>query len=386
MQIRNFMAPGWIAGLVLGIFCATTTSLQAQTETPQTPQDTLTPAEEEDYSQYDNIGFAAEGAKRYCSPKIEGLSPAKLISIGYDYQMGYTMKADTFRRLGSVAPLIPDSARVLTSNGMRFGCNIPVISRTDLVWQMGANYWEQRYKFEDPSALKNPMLTSLSENGLRTMGINTTLFKPLNDVKFLLFQGSADLSGDYQFGKFMPLKYTKYSAALIYGKRTSEKKQWGVGVARTYRVGELNYIPIIFYNSTDVANKWGTEILFPARAHVRRTINSRNMLFAGYELEGQSYRLWRSNDQTGFNLRNEDVEIRRGEIRLRAVYEFSLKDFIWMSIQAGYRINYRYDVDRLGNGKEIYRAFGLASDAPYVMVNQLTNPLYFNISLNLVSP
>lgn len=281
---------------------------------------------------------------------------------------------------------MPDSARVLTSNGMRFGCNIPVISRTDLVWQMGANYWEQRYKFEDPSALKNPMLTSLSENGLRTMGINTTLFKPLNDVKFLLFQGSADLSGDYQFGKFMPLKYTKYSAALIYGKRTSEKKQWGVGVARTYRVGELNYIPIIFYNSTDVANKWGTEILFPARAHVRRTINSRNMLFAGYELEGQSYRLWRSNDQTGFNLRNEDVEIRRGEIRLRAVYEFSLKDFIWMSIQAGYRINYRYDVDRLGNGKEIYRAFGLASDAPYVMVNQLTNPLYFNISLNLVSP
>lgn len=386
MQIRNFMAPGWIAGLVLGIFCATTTSLQAQTETPQTPQDTVTPAEEEDYSQYDNIGFAAEGAKRYCSPKIEGLSPAKLISIGYDYQMGYTMKADTFRRLGSVAPLMPDSARVLTSNGMRFGCNIPVISRTDLVWQMGANYWEQRYKFEDPSALKNPMLTSLSENGLRTMGINTTLFKPLNDVKFLLFQGSADLSGDYQFGKFMPLKYTKYSAALIYGKRTSEKKQWGVGVARTYRVGELNYIPIIFYNSTDVANKWGTEILFPARAHVRRTINSRNMLFAGYELEGQSYRLWRSNDQTGFNLRNEDVEIRRGEIRLRAVYEFSLKDFIWMSIQAGYRINYRYDVDRLGNGKEIYRAFGLASDAPYVMVNQLTNPLYFNISLNLVSP
>ena len=386
MQIRNFMAPGWIAGLVLGICCATTTSLQAQTETPQTPQDTLTPTEEEDYSQYDNIGFAAEGAKRYCSPKIEGLSPAKLISIGYDYQMGYTMKADTFRRLGSVAPLMPDSARVLTSNGMRFGCNIPVISRTDLVWQMGANYWEQRYKFEDPSALKNPMLTSLSENGLRTMGINTTLFKPLNDVKFLLFQGSADLSGDYQFGKFMPLKYTKYSAALIYGKRTSEKKRWGVGVARTYRVGELNYIPIIFYNSTDVANKWGTEILFPARAHVRRTINSRNMLFAGYELEGQSYRLWRSNDQTGFNLRNEDVEIRRGEIRLRAVYEFSLKDFIWMSIQAGYRINYRYDVDRLGNGKEIYRAFGLASDAPYVMVNQLTNPLYFNISLNLVSP
>jgi len=387
MQIKEFIAPHKTAGLIVALLIAATTSLRAQTETPQTPTDTLTPqVEEEDYSQYDNVGFAAEGAKRYCSPKIEGLSPAKLISLGYDYQLGYNIKADTFRRAGGFPAIMPDSANVLTSNGMRFGCNIPVISRTDLVWQMGANYWEQRYKFEDPGALKSPLLTSLSEYGLRTMGINTTLFKPLDDVKFLLFQGSADLSGDYQFGKFMPLKYTKYSAALIYGKRTSEKKQWGVGVARTYRVGELNYIPIIFYNSTDVANKWGTEILFPARAHVRRTINSRNMLFAGYELEGQSYRLWRSNDQTGFNLRNEDAEIRRGEIRLRAVYEFSLKDFIWMSIQAGYRINYRYDVDRLSDGKEIYRAFGLVSDAPYVMVNPLTNPLYFNISINLVSP
>ncbi len=386
MQTSKFTVSAASRLLLFSVLSLVGNALHAQTDVAA-PKDTTVPAveAEEDYSQYDNVGFAAEGAKRYCSPKIEGLSPAKLISIGYDYQMGYHMNADTIRSLKQPFSM-PDSAHVMTSNGLRFGCNIPVISRTDLVWQMGANYWEQRYKFEQPDQLQNPMLRSLSENGLRTMGINTTVFKPLNDVKFLLFQGSADLSGDYQFGKFMPLKYTKYSAALIYGKRTSEKKQWGVGVARTYRVGELNYIPIIFYNSTDVANKWGTEILFPARAHVRRTINSRNMLFAGYELEGQSYRLCRGGDAASGNLRNEDLEIRRGEIRLRMVYEFSLKDFLWMSIQAGYRINYRYDVDRLQDGKEVYRAFGLASDAPYVMVNQLTNPLYFNISLNLVSP
>jgi hypothetical protein len=135
------------------------------------------------------------------------------------------------------------------------------------------------------------------------------------------------------------------------------------------------------FNYTDAQNKWGSEILFPARAHVRRTINSRNMVFAGYELEGQSYRMYRN---TAY--RAEDLEIRRGEIRLRLVYECSLKDFIWLSVQGGYRINYRYDVDRLKNGNEIYRAFGLLSDEPYVMVNSLTNPLYFNVSINLVSP
>lgn len=262
-----------------------------------------------------------------------------------------------------------------------------MISKTNLVWQLGANYWEQRYTFANPDTLSNPLLLALNENALRTAGLNTTLFKPLNDKQFVLFQGSADYSGDYTLKNFMPLQYLKYSAALIWGKRPHEKKQWGVGIARTYRVGELNYIPVVLFNYTDVANKWGSEILFPARAHVRRTINSRNMVFAGYELEGQSYRLWNNNlPGSAADLGKEDLEIRRGEIRLRVVYEFSLKNFIWMSIQAGYRINYRFDVDRLVSGKEIYRAFGFASKEPYAMLNGLGNPFYVNVSINLVSP
>jgi hypothetical protein len=344
---------------------------------------------EEDFSIYEHVGFAEQGARRYCSPKIEGLSPAKLISIGYDFQAGYGLGAGDFTAKNGETTWVPDSVRVLNSRGIRLGFNIPVISRTNLVWQMGANYWEQRYAMEglngEPLASPHPLLKTLSENGLRTMGVNTTLFKPLDDKRFLLFQGSADLNGDFSPLGLMPLKYLKYSAALVYGIRPNEKKQWGLGLARTYRVGELNYIPVFLFNWTDASNKWGTEILFPARAHVRYTVNPRHMLFGGFELEGQSYRLWNQN-MTPDKFREEDLEIRRGEIRLRAMYEFSLKDFVWLSVQAGYRINYRYEVDRLVGGQEIYRAFGLLSDAPYVMENRLGNPLYFNISLNLVSP
>jgi hypothetical protein len=361
---------------------ALTNLAKAQSDTTKSPEIETT-AEDEDFSMYDEVGFADKGAKRYCSPKIEGLSPAKLISLGFDFQGPYKLNLDTFNN--NINEGWAENNKHTITSGARFACNIPVISKTSVVWQMGANYWESGYQMmkQGPLAVgyvENPMLKSLYTNGLRTMGINTTLFKPLSDKKFLLFQGSADMSGDYNW-KLMPARYMKYSAALIYGKRPSERKQWGVGLARTYRAGELNYIPIIFFNHTDAANKWGSEVLFPARAHVRRTINSRNMLFAGYELEGQSYRLYRME-----SIRNQDLEIRRAEIRLRAVYEFSLKDFIWMSVQAGYRINYRYDVDRLTNGKEIYRAFGLLSDEPYIMQNTLTNPFYFNVSVNLVSP
>jgi len=360
---------------------------QAQTvDSSRTPQAT----EDEDFSMYDQVDFADQSARRYCSPKIEGLSPAKLISIGYDYQGGYGLGAGAFTNKASDYSWTPDSVNVLDSRGLRLGFNIPVVSRTNLVWQMGANYWEQRYAIEglngEPSNSSHPLIQSLQENGLRTLGVNTTLFKPLDDRRFLLFQGSADLNGDFSLPGLMPLKYLKYSAALIYGIRPNEKKQWGLGIARTYRVGELNYIPVFLFNWTDRSNKWGSEILFPARAHVRYTFNPRNMLFGGFELEGQSYRLWDSPSLMSYNLRGEDLEIRRGEIRLRAMYEFSLKDFVWMSVQAGYRINYRYEVDRLEGGQEIYRAFGLLSDAPYVMENRLGNPLYFQVSVNLVSP
>jgi hypothetical protein len=369
------------AAVTACFFISFLASANAQTDTATTPQKNT---EDEDFSMYDEVGFVDQSAKRYCSPKIEGLSPAKLISLGFDFQGPYKMTLDTFNN--NINQGSPENGNITATSGMRFACNIPVVSKTSLVWQLGANYWESGYNINSESITKpvvyaeNPMLKSLQNNGLRTMGVNTTLFKPLNDKNFLLFQGSADLSGDYDWN-LMPTKYLKYSAALIYGKRPSERKQWGVGLSRTYRAGELNYIPIIFFNYTDAANKWGSEVLFPARAQVRRTINSRNMIFAGYELEGQSYRLYRME-----SIRNQDLEIRRAEIRLRLVYEFSLKDFLWLSVQAGYRINYRYDVDRLNNGEEIFRAFGLLSKEPYIMKNTLTNPFYFNISLNLVSP
>lgn len=369
------------ATIMACFFISFLASANAQTDTATTPQKNT---EEEDFSMYDEVGFADQSAKRYCSPKIEGLSPAKLISLGFDFQGPYKMTLDTFNN--NINQGSPENGINTVTSGMRFACNIPVVSKTSLVWQMGANYWESGYNINSSESItkpvvyaENPMLQSL-KNGLRTLGLNTTVFKPINDKNFLLFQGSADLSGDYDWN-LMPTKYLKYSAALIYGKRPSERKQWGVGLSRTYRAGELNYIPIIFFNYTDAANKWGSEVLFPARAHVRRTINSRNMIFAGYELEGQSYRLYRME-----SIRNQDLEIRRAEIRLRLVYEFSLKDFLWLSVQAGYRINYRYDVDRLNNGEEIFRAFGLLSKEPYIMKNTLTNPFYFNISLNLVSP
>ena len=359
----------------------TSTPIFAQTETESTDS-----YDDIDWSLYDDLGFEDESIKRYANAKIEGLSPAKLISFGYDFQSPYSITAGDMTLVDGSTIAGGEALQVNSTAGIRAGFNLPVVSQTNLVWQMGANYWNTSYNYaEAPTSADNPLHRTLSEHGLRTSGINTTVYKPLDEEQFILFQGSADMSGTYGTS-LMPAKYLKYSAAVLWGKRPTEKKQWAVGVARTYRVGELNYIPVILYNKTSANNKWGTEALFPARVHVRRTINPRNMVFLGYELQGQSFRMY-DNENLGFDIRDEDLEIRRGEIRVRAIYEFSLKNFIWMSVQAGYRINYRYDVDRLASGPDIYRAFGLIDGTPaYAQMNGLTNPFYVNVSVNLVSP
>jgi len=365
--------------LTTAIIVLTSTPILAQTEAESTDS-----YDDIDWSLYDDLGFEDESIKRYANAKIEGLSPAKLISFGYDFQSPYTITpGDLTLGYGTIIAG-GEALQVNSTAGIRAGFNLPVVSQTNLVWQMGANYWNTSYNYaEAPTSADNPLHQTLSEHGLRTSGVNTTIYKPLDEEQFILFQGSADMSGTYG-SSLIPAQYLKYSAAVLWGKRPTEKKQWAVGVARTYRVGELNYIPVILYNKTSANNKWGTEALFPARVHVRRTINPRNMVFLGYELQGQSFRMY--ENLPGFDIRDEDLEIRRGEIRVRAIYEFSLKNFIWMSVQAGYRINYRYDVDRLVSGPDIYRAFGLLDSPDYAQLNALTNPFYVNVSVNLVSP
>lgn len=343
------------------------------------------PEEEEDFSLYQDYGTVDDKeTKRYASPKILGQSPAKLVSVGYDFQGPNTLNSD------SLNPYSAQSNDIKASHGLRILVNLPVISHTRLLVNVGATFIETKYAFKNEENLQNPLPRVLAANGLRTAGLNTTIFKPFNEKSFALGFLSADLSGDYGWKNIQSLKYLRYSWLIMYGKRPHDRLQYAAGITQSYRAGEVNYFPVVLYNYTSSNRKWGIEALLPARAHYRRTFDARNILLLGFELEGQSYRL---NDPQGFfPQRNEmplgykphynsnDLELRRSEIRVRAIYERALTDFIWLSTQVGYVINYRYDVDS-GN---FFRGF--FGDQPYVMENNLTNPFYVNFSINLVSP
>ena len=146
---------------------------------------------------------------------------------------------------------------------------MPVVSTNRIIWQLGTNYWGSRFSIDGNP---NGQVKELSSPGLFTAGINTTIFKPLDEKHFLIFQGSADLNGAYGKLEEFSSKGMTYSATAIYGWKKSEKNIIGTGLARTYRAGRQMYIPVLLWNHT-FSDQWGMELLLPARGYIRRNFS-----------------------------------------------------------------------------------------------------------------
>jgi len=313
-----------------------------------------------DYSKFGD----AEGVKRYCTQKVLNQSAQRIVSFGYEHHGGFSMPDVR------LAYMLPASQNFTVNKvaAIRAQVNIPVISTNKFIWQLGANYWGSRYTIENPGT--NLFAKALHEGTMTSAGINSTIFKPLNEKNFLILQGSVDANGIFNNLSEVNGKSITYSATAIYGWKTSEKNMIGAGLARTYRAGQIIHLPVLFWNKT-FNDKWGMELLLPAKGFLRYNVSTTNMFQVGFELEGNQF--WMNLP----NSMNRSVFIQRGEMKPRIMWDKKISGFIWLNAQAGLRYNYRFDVmNEYDARKESLRYF----------TSNLGNPFYFNISLNLVSP
>lgn len=343
--------------------------------------------DDEDWDIYGDLELVDDSnVKRYARPTIVGLSPTRFFSLSYDRQLGYDMNLSAARFPASGnsgwgvdedAP-VSESGRVNFTGGVRFNSNIPVISKSNLVWQSGLNYMRVGYNISDVQSQPDAsgLTQILDERGLNNLNWTNTFFVPISEQNFFIVQAGLDMSGDYSWG-LQPFNTIRWSLAAVYAKRVSESKRWGLGLARTYRVGNLNYVPVVMYDVTSADRKWGTEILFPARAHGRYNFSKNSLLLFGYELEGQSYRI---ND---FSVGNNSYEIRRGELRPRLEFQKQVSGPFWMHVQAGYRMDWTFNADELEGSREFFRGF--FGTQQFGMVNSLSNAVYFNIGISFVT-
>lgn len=316
----------------------------------------------------DNINFDefvsadGESSKVFCSQKITNLSPYRFISVGYENTLSSS--------ISSVSNPLTASSNTATNTinslgGLRLALNTPVVSKNSLTVSVGATVWNSNVRLDNMST--DNFTKSIEQ--LNSVGLNATIFKPFNEKNFAILQVSSDVNGNYtNLGDINGKGFT-FSATAIYGWKKSDNFMWGVGVSRTYRAGALIHIPVILYNKTFNKN-WGIESVFPAKLNVRRNLTPTSLLMVGYEIEGNSYYIAGASPTS-------DIYLRRGELKPRLSYEQKLTGFIWLAAQAGMRFNYRFDG---------YDYKNPTNNEKLLVENTIANALYFNVSLNFVSP
>ena len=314
----------------------------------------------EDYSNYGE----PEGVKRYATQKVLNQTPQKIISFGYEYNGEFHMPGI---RIAESVSILEDK-HVSQVNVFKAQLNIPVVATNKIIWQLGANYWGSQFQVENPGS--NAFAKLLNQSSLISAGINSTIFKPLNETNFMIFQASADVNGLFNQQAKVTSNALTLSATAIYGWKKSENNMIGTGIARTYRAGRLIYVPVLFWNKT-FNDKWGMELLLPARGFVRYNFSTTSMLQAGFELEGNQYVMQLPSTM------GRNAYIQRGEVKPRIMWDKKLTGFLWINAQAGLRYNYRFDVVNRYDARE---------DSQRFFSSNLGNPLFFNISLNFVSP
>ena len=338
--------------------------------------DSTAGSEEEDYSAY---GSAEESVK-YCTQKVRFLSPTKLISVGFEAQMPFKASFPLEEQFKDKNQIPDRNQSVTFFGGARWAANAPVISNNKFILNVGASYYESYIRFKEGEVINNNyerQIKSALSRGLRTMGINVTAFKPLDDKHFLIGSLISDFNGNFGWNTMQDaFPMPTWTFAVLYGWKRNDNTMLAFGATQTWRGGEKLYVPLLMYNKT-FNDRWGLEILAPARAHVRYNFSASSLLLLGYEIEGNSYRLFRGqeNFESGSG-GGRFLEIRRSEIKPRIIFEQKLMGFIWLSAQVGYRYNFKFGIteDRSSErGDFLYRGnFG--------------NPLYGAISINLVSP
>jgi len=349
-----------------------TLAISKQISFGQNSDSTKTEAEE-DYSQYGSL----EESVKYCTQKVRFLSPTKLISIGYEFQAPFTAKFTAEKSDGNQTLKFdpPQEQQVEFLGGARWQANAPVISNNKFILNLSANYYESFFKTKTNDQSKPAEFNTFSSlsPGLRTMGLNATAFKPLDEKHFIIASVSGDFNGNFTWDNFKDyFPRPTLTFAALYGWKKSDNFMWAVGATQTWRGGEKLYVPLLMFNKT-FNDKWGLEMLLPARAHVRYNFSPQSLLLGGFEIEGNSYRMVTTPDAI---FPNGISHLRRSELKFRMIYEQKLFGFVWLSVQAGYRYNFRFNFSEERDSKR----------GDFAITSVLGNPLYAGISLNLVSP
>jgi len=309
--------------------------------------------------------------QEFATPSVVGMGPSR--GLIFHYERMPTFKVDSDAR---VVGLSDYSANAEKNARLVIKGYIPMLNNPHLKLILGVNYEREEFQFRG-SPTNYELYDNLENKGLKTIGTQLAVIRPVNAVNWYIFRVKGELSGDYTSRELNVADYLRVSAEFLYGWKRSPTFSWGVGVQLGYTFGRLSPYPAVLYNRT-FNSRWGVEAIFPARVTARYNVSPRSLLFAGYTVDGFNYivklrtPLVRQGQTDKVAL--QTLELRETEVKLRGRWEREIYDFLWFGVEGGYRYNYAFDAfDRTNADREKIIDSNLAW-APYLSLELFIVP------------
>lgn len=280
----------------------------------------------------------------WASPSVEGMNLSKGIVFSYRRLSPYDIKSES-----QVPELLNDAeGDIQRIKTFLFKLRVPVLLKEQTQLIVGLQYRLDEFEFKDPENINYVFYNELHHKPLRGRGLRFYFNHSMDEKKYIFSRIGIELNGDISDDWYTSLKY---SLSATYGWKIDYTKSWGVGFYFSYTFGRPLLLPAILYNKT--WNKHlGIESLFPGLVQLRYRINDKNLLFAGYDVDGASYNM-DLNNVLGNRFTN--IQLRRSEVTPFIRYEGEVYDFIWLSVSGGltYNLNFNVSEDNIFNEKEI---------------------------------
>jgi len=320
--------------------------------------------------------------KEFANPSVIGTPRGRFLIFRYDRTFNYRFNSQGTKDL----PVGNNDATIKHSNIGEIKGYIPVWNRPHLKMVLGVGYEREEFNFKDQEGYNTNYAfhRNLQDKGLKSLSAQLAVLHPVNYDNYWVVRLKGQLNGDYTSDELNFTDYLRGTAEMLYGWKKSESFSWGIGAQAGYTFGRFSVYPAILYNRTFNNPDWGIESVFPANATLRYRRSEGSFFYTGYNLEGYSYVIKVDKPPfTGanseFETRNlKTVELRHQNIKLKLRWEKEIYDFIWFSMEGGYRINLSYDTFEEGSNRKVTLIETDAGSAPYAQAE-----LYFVVPKKL---
>lgn len=311
--------------------------------------------------------------KEFANPSVVGTPRGRFLVGRYERQFNYDFNSKGTSDL----PVGERKAKIKNSNIAEIKGYIPVWNRPHFKAVLGVGYEREEFNFKDNSGANSDFAfhQNLQDKGLKSLSAQLALLRPINYKNYWVLRVKGQLNGDYTADdNGLDLgDYLRTTAEVLYGWKKNERFSWGVGAQAGYTFGRFGIYPAILYNRTFTNEDWGIESVFPANATLRYRASEGSFFYGGYNLDGYSYVIsvvkppFTSTDgTTPFEQRSlKTVELRHQDIKLKLRWEKEIYDFIWFSLEGGYRVNISYDTFEEGSKRKTTLIETDPGSAPY---------------------